>query len=221
MAHGARWLKLSVDWDGSEWLCVLSAESQLSWVKFLCYVKGFGSCGSVSKRSPLTLSRIFGLGEEHVRKMLAAAEADGAIRTEGDAWRVTNWVTYQGNDAERMRNKRRKVTESEPDVRERSEVFTNVQDVRVEKEKEKENKRKTTSFQKPAPEEIDSYFLEIGSSRSESEKFQDFYSSNGWKVGRNPMRDWKATARNWHRRNTSQGKDSQLVSWEEARRLAR
>ena len=25
----------------------------------------------------------------------------------------------------------------------------------------------------------------------------DYYESNGWKVGRNNMKDWKATARRW------------------------
>ena len=33
---------------------------------------------------------------------------------------------------------------------------------------------------------------------SECEKFFDYYSSNGWKVsGRTPMKDWKASFRNW------------------------
>jgi len=31
------------------------------------------------------------------------------------------------------------------------------------------------------------------------EKFLDHYESNGWKVGRNPMKDWKAAVRTWER----------------------
>jgi hypothetical protein len=31
----------------------------------------------------------------------------------------------------------------------------------------------------------------------EAERFVDFYTANGWKVGKNPMKDWKAAARNW------------------------
>ncbi len=30
--------------------------------------------------------------------------------------------------------------------------------------------------------------------------FFDYYTANGWKVGRNSMKDWKAAARNWMRR---------------------
>ena len=28
-----------------------------------------------------------------------------------------------------------------------------------------------------------------------------FYASNGWKVGKNPMRDWRAAAEGWCRRD--------------------
>ena len=33
----------------------------------------------------------------------------------------------------------------------------------------------------------------------------DYYESNGWKVGRNPMRDWKATVRRWCRDECHKG----------------
>lgn len=31
------------------------------------------------------------------------------------------------------------------------------------------------------------------------EKFVDYYTSNGWRVGKSPMKDWKAAVRNWER----------------------
>ena len=31
--------------------------------------------------------------------------------------------------------------------------------------------------------------------------FCDFYAAKGWKVGQSPMRDWRAAARNWARRD--------------------
>ena len=33
----------------------------------------------------------------------------------------------------------------------------------------------------------------------EAQRFWDYYESNGWRVGRNPMKDWKAAVRNWQR----------------------
>jgi hypothetical protein len=30
-----------------------------------------------------------------------------------------------------------------------------------------------------------------------ADKWHDYYSSNGWRVGKNPMRDWQASCRTW------------------------
>jgi len=35
----------------------------------------------------------------------------------------------------------------------------------------------------------------------EANKFHDFYESNGWKVGKNKMKCWKAAVRNWLKNN--------------------
>lgn len=35
----------------------------------------------------------------------------------------------------------------------------------------------------------------------QAQKFHDYYQSNGWRVGRNPMKDWKAALRNWIKRS--------------------
>ena len=33
------------------------------------------------------------------------------------------------------------------------------------------------------------------------ERFIDFYASKGWKVGNQPMKDWKACVRTWEQRD--------------------
>jgi hypothetical protein len=43
------------------------------------------------------------------------------------------------------------------------------------------------------------YAAKIGLPEPEAEKAFDFYESNGWKVGRNPMKSWEASLRNWKR----------------------
>ena len=37
------------------------------------------------------------------------------------------------------------------------------------------------------------------------EAFVDYYTSNGWKVGKNPMKDWKAALRTWQRKEQEGG----------------
>lgn len=59
---------------------------------------------------------------------------------------------------------------------------------------------KRGAFSKPSPEEVDNYSKE---KNINLDGFHDFYTSNGWKVGRNAMKDWQATARNWAKRDYS------------------
>ena len=55
-----------------------------------------------------------------------------------------------------------------------------------------------TRFIPPTPDEVRAYCLERGG-RVSAEKWYDYYTANGWKVGKNPMKDWKAAVRNWER----------------------
>lgn len=59
--------------------------------------------------------------------------------------------------------------------------------------------KETGRFKKPSIEEIRSYCLEKGS-RVDPEQFFNFYESNGWMVGKNHMKDWKAAVRTWEKR---------------------
>lgn len=71
-----------------------------------------------------------------------------------------------------------------------------IPDIKKEIYKEKNTKR----FVKPSLEEIKEYVFE-NSLNVDCEYFYDYYQSNGWTVGKNHMKDWKATLRNWSRRN--------------------
>lgn len=58
---------------------------------------------------------------------------------------------------------------------------------------------KHTRFVKPTLEEVRDYCNERHNIVN-PEHFIDYYESNGWKVGKNPMKDWKATVRSWENR---------------------
>ena len=66
----------------------------------------------------------------------------------------------------------------------------------------------TKKFKKPTLEEVQAYCKERKSSIS-AEYFYDYYESNGWKVGKNPMKDWKATLRRWELRDRENNTSSQ------------
>ena len=60
----------------------------------------------------------------------------------------------------------------------------------------KEYKEIKNIFTRPTIEDINAYCLEK-SIQLDAQSFIDYYDSNGWKVGKNNMKDWKATARRW------------------------
>jgi hypothetical protein len=69
-----------------------------------------------------------------------------------------------------------------------------------------ESKQRNTSarMQKPSIAEIHTYAVDLGipSANTFAATFHAHYESNGWKVGRNAMKDWRAAVRTW--RNTHQ-----------------
>jgi len=68
---------------------------------------------------------------------------------------------------------------------------------RKEKETKEENiKSKPKRFTPPTIEDVASYCLERNNG-VDSAKWHNFYSSKGWMVGKNKMKDWKAAVRTW------------------------
>ena len=71
------------------------------------------------------------------------------------------------------------------------------------KEKEKDIKenplkgvKEKLRFSPPTLEEVASYCRERQND-VDAERFVDFYAAKGWKVGNQPMKDWKAAVRTW------------------------
>lgn len=56
----------------------------------------------------------------------------------------------------------------------------------------------TVKSKHPTLDEVKAYCNERNN-RVDPERFIDYYTSNGWKVGKNPMKDWKAAVRTWER----------------------
>ena len=56
-------------------------------------------------------------------------------------------------------------------------------------------------FAPPTVDEVKAYATEKGYSVFDADRFIAYYESNGWKVGRNPMKDWRAAVRGWASRD--------------------
>lgn len=128
---------------------------------------------------------------------------------------IQNFIGKGSTEADRRRVYDRKITqekellktESVRNLREISEKSTPEIEIELEKdieiEKEIHSSAKSTTtkrkrFEKPTLSQITQYCLERNNNVN-AEQFYDYYESNGWKVGKNAMKDWKACVRTWER----------------------
>lgn len=79
---------------------------------------------------------------------------------------------------------------------------------KIRKDKEKEEIREDKSrvecvrFAPPTVEEVDEYIRKKGY-HFDAEAFVAHYKSKGWKVGSEPMKDWKAACVTWEKKETN------------------
>ena len=57
-------------------------------------------------------------------------------------------------------------------------------------------------FKPPTVDEVKAYCIER-QNNVDAARFIDYYTANGWKVGKNTMKDWKAAVRTWERNGYS------------------
>ena len=123
---------------------------------------------------------------------------------------IQNFIGRGSSEADRKREYRQRIetdrTNVQTKVRAISEKSPPEIEIELEKEikieKEIDSSASTTTkrkrFEKPTLSEIKQYCIER-KNNVDAQHFYDYYESNGWKVGKNSMKDWKAAVRTWER----------------------
>ena len=88
-------------------------------------------------------------------------------------------------------------------------IETNTNNKQILKET---NTKGARVFVKPTLEEITAYCQERGN-KVDPQTFLDHYDSNGWRVGKNPMKDWRAAVRTWEKTGYDSPKRSGKTKW--------
>lgn len=159
----------------------------------------------------LSLFQKLGLIYEEQDGIIALANYDGMIGSESDAaGRMRKMREQRGVEAllepEQERNiERNNVTQEIKSIRDlENESIESVEDRGVEEGAAPQHQpapkpRKT--FQKPTLEEVQDY-CESRHNNVDPERFWNHYERVGWMVGKNRMKDWRASVRYWERDNT-------------------
>lgn len=105
-----------------------------------------------------------------------------------------------GRKSKEIKNNQNKSNEIKSNQNNQSfqETETEIRNRNIEKEIDKEKVAKAPTFKKPTLDEVKAYCQERNNGVN-AEQWIDHYTANGWRVGKNPMKDWKATVRTWER----------------------
>ena len=160
---------------------------------------------------------------ENVRATLIFLESMGLIEKKSDHEYILTEVPYliggESESAERVRRHRgKKALQSNDSVTESNKLETSCNteiEIDIEKDKEKELERdkekskseKVKRFTPPTLDEVIAYCNERNNN-IDANHFIDYYTSNGWLVGKNKMKDWKAAIRTWERNGYSSSRQS-------------
>ena len=136
---------------------------------------------------------------QKIRTFFSLLEKDKMIRIEGlqktTRLTVCNYDYYQ----EEQHTDNTQITRSQHAA---NTQITTTKEREELKQLKKVKKVKGKSFSQPTTEEILNYCLER-KNRVDPQRFFDHYTANGWLVGKNKMKDWKAAVRTWERNEIS------------------
>lgn len=175
------------------------------WVYLITYVDDYGR-GSADPEllKGFVFPRRKGVTEKAIADALADLANSGMIRlykVDGDSFFCfPNWGLHQ-----RIQTKKSRFPEppSDNSDSQNSTVDHGESPPESESEYEYEIPPKSPSrggrrFVQPTVEEVRAY-CEERQNGIDAQSFVDFYTSKGWLVGKNPMKDWKAAVRTWER----------------------
>lgn len=218
-----KWIKIVTDiFDDEKMLLIESLPDAdgiiVVWFKLLCLAGKQNNSGVfvLNDKIPYTdkmLATIFRKKESTVRMALETFERFGMVEIVDGVITIPNWEKHQSLD--RLDKIREQTRARVANHREKQKLLADCNvtcnaDVtecnatdKIREDKNRldnniEGKRKR--FTPPTVSDVRAYCAERGNN-VDAQRFVDFYTSNGWLVGKNHMKDWKAAVRTWEQRN--------------------
>lgn len=223
MMADVKWIKLTVSMFDDEKIKIIESMPDkdailIIWIKLLILAGKTNASGYLylSQNIPYTdemLSTLFNRPLSTVRMALEIFQRFNMIDIDNGIIGITNWEKHQniqGLDKIREQTRERVAKYREKQKQIKCNV-TVTQGNSTEEERRKKNKKedkekdiadkpqRSPKFIKPSLEEIKSYCNER-KNNIDAEKFYHHYESNGWMVGRNKMKEWKAAVITWEKK---------------------
>ena len=187
-------------------------------VLFMYLISRADDSGFVRRASVKVVSACTGLTAEEYRMAVEELEApDPESRSkvmegrrlvpEEDGWLIVNFRHYQEIQKEEHRREsvrlavaKHRAMKADVISKPITDGYTPLEERRGE---EKRSKSSVARFARPTLQEVEAYCKERKNAVDPT-RFLDHYDSNGWKVGKNSMKDWRAAIRTWERNDMGQ-----------------
>lgn len=165
------------------------------------------SIGKLADETALTVREVR-TGISHLK---LTGEVTSKAFSKYTVFTVKNYDLYQSSDTKsdkQVTSKRHSNDMLTTTIEEKKEIKN------IKKEEPKGSKKK---FEPPSVEEVRDYCQSRKGNTVDAQAFVDFYTSKGWMVGKNHMKDWKAAVRTWERsgRSDSGGKVNQFNQFQQ------
>lgn len=192
----------------------------LMWVFLMCLAGEVNENGLIyfTPEIPYTdemLADEFNMEINTIRLGLQTFQKFGMIEIVNDIIRLSSWEKWQSTDrlseireynrlAKQKSRSKQKLLQSQS-VNDKSMTSQCCHDTDIDIEEDidiDKIKSKSNKFVAPTYNEVAAYCNERHNNVDRN-RFIDYYTSNGWMVGKNKMKDWKAAVRNWERGNNN------------------
>lgn len=219
-----KWIKITTDMFDNAKIKYLRSLPEgnnivLIWVMLLTKAGICNAGGMIflAENIPYTtamLANELGFGEDTVRLAITMLSKLGMVHAE-DVLTITNWDVYQNSEGlekvreqtrARVAKRREKHKAIGCNVTSNATVtLSNATDIEIDIDKDIEKERTDTKvsarkkFVPPTVDEVNKHIEEKGY-HFDAEAFIAFYESNGWMVGKNKMKSWKAACVTWEQK---------------------
>lgn len=214
-----KWIKIVTDiFDDEKMILIESlpdADSiMVCWFKLLCLAGKQNNSGVLMLNDRIAyteemLATVFRRPLQTVRLALQTFEQFGMVEIINGAITIPNWEKHQNVDklmelreynrlAQQRSREKRKALSAVNDMSMTCQPSQGT-DIEEDKNKIRLDKSNKGRFSPPTIEEVAEYCKERNNG-VDPQAFVDFYTAKGWKVGKDPMKDWQAAVRTWERR---------------------
>jgi len=154
------------------------------------------SYSSLAEKSTLSIQNV----RTSLRKLESTGEITCKSTHKNTLITVVKWADFQGDvhPTNTVAN-----TESTHELTQYQHSTNTVLTTNKNDKNEKNEKKVRNIFIAPSLEEVADYIQEKGYSIS-PEQFLNYYTSNGWMVGKTKMKDWKSAIRYWQSKQKPQ-----------------